>query len=302
MYEKILVPLDGSELAETVVPYVGELAARMDSEITLLHVCSPSEAHYCHVNQIYLDKLAESLRSELSTNRGKAVGIISVVGSGNSAEEISGYAESNGMNLIAMSTHGRAGVGRWVLGSVADKLVRSSRTPILLVRSKVPERVSAEAWPSKGILVPLDGSEFGEAALPYVEELAKTLNKEVVLLQVVTTEFRFVADMSGGGVFLTGQDIKAWTSNAEAYLNKVAARLKEKGIASKYKVMVGTPADRVVECVQECDVDLVVMSTHGHSGIARWILGSVAQRVLEGVETPLMLVRPSAPSRSNAAK
>jgi len=297
MYEKILVPLDGSELAETVVPYVGALAARMDSEITLLHVCSPNEAHYYHVNQIYLDKLAESLRSELLTSREKTIDIITMVGSGSSAEEISGYAESNAINLIAMSTHGRAGVGRWALGSVADKLVKSSRTPILLVRSEVPERIPAESWPTKGILVPLDGSEFGETALPYVEELAKTLDKEVVLLQVVTTEFRFVADMSGGGVFLTGQDIKAWTSNAEAYLNKIVARLKDKGISSQILVMVGGPADRVVECVKEYDVDLVVMSTHGHSGIARWILGSVAQRVLEGVGTPLMLVRPSSSSR-----
>jgi len=138
MYEKILVPLDGSELAEIALPYAEEMAVRLGSEITLLSVSETAEAPEYHKHQVYLDGVADSTKRGAKRYLEMPEGVIKVeqqIAVGQPAEEIMDYAEKQGIGLIIMATHGRSGIGRWTLGSVAEKVVRAGTTPVLLVRA-----------------------------------------------------------------------------------------------------------------------------------------------------------------------
>jgi len=138
MYEKILVPLDGSELAEIALPYAEEMAVRLGSEITLFSVSETAEAPEYHKHQVYLDGVADSTKRGAKRYLEMPKGVIKVeqaIAVGQPAEEIVDYAEKQGISLIIMATHGRSGIGRWTLGSVAEKVVRAGTTPVLLVRA-----------------------------------------------------------------------------------------------------------------------------------------------------------------------
>lgn len=138
MFKKILVPLDGSALAESILPQVTDLARLHDAEVVLLTVAlahafpgaDPTEAQLHAVREA--EKYLETMEREL---KGRKVRVSVVVRYGHAAEEILDHAAFAGIDLIAMSTHGRAGVRRWVLGSVAEKVLRASTTPLLLVRA-----------------------------------------------------------------------------------------------------------------------------------------------------------------------
>jgi len=139
MFEKILVPLDGSKLAELALPYAEELAARTGSQITLLRVVTSSEAEDYDKNQVYLKGVAKEVKIDTKKLREKPEGEIkaeTVVLTGNPAEAIVDYAATKKISLIVMASHGRSGIGRWALGSVAEKVVRVGNTPVLLVRSE----------------------------------------------------------------------------------------------------------------------------------------------------------------------
>lgn len=143
------------------------------------------------------------------------------------------------------------------------------------------------------ILLPLDGSSLGEAALPYVEELASVTGAEVVLFHVVNP--RPELGLVDGYSPELGQMAEAQVSQAleaaREYLGRIRDRLADRGITARCEVEIGSPADRVVAYASEANVDLVAMSTHGRSGIGRWLLGSVADEVLHAANRPVMLVR-----------
>ena len=139
MFEKILVPLDGSKLAELALPYAEELAARTGSQVTLLRVITSSEAEDYDNNQVYLKGVAKEVKIDTKKLLEKPEGEIKVetaVLTGNPAEAIVDYAATKKISLIVMASHGRSGIGRWTLGSVADKVVRGGSSPVLLVRSQ----------------------------------------------------------------------------------------------------------------------------------------------------------------------
>jgi len=139
MFERILVPLDGSKLAELALPYAEELAARTGSQITLLQVIASSEAEDYDKNQVYLKGVAKEVKIDTKKLLPKPEGEIRVetaVLTGNPAEAIVDYAATKKISLIVMASHGRSGIGRWTLGSVAEKVVRGGSSPVLLVRSQ----------------------------------------------------------------------------------------------------------------------------------------------------------------------
>lgn len=138
MYSKVLVPLDGSELAEVALPYAEELARRLGSEVTLLGVSESAGARVYYKHQVYLEGVLESTKHSVMTSLEKAedaIKVESAIPVGSPAEEIIDYADRNNIDLIIMVTHGRSGIGRWALGSVAEKVVRAGNTPVLLVRT-----------------------------------------------------------------------------------------------------------------------------------------------------------------------
>jgi nucleotide-binding universal stress UspA family protein len=150
----------------------------------------------------------------------------------------------------------------------------------------------------KRILLPLDGSELGEASLPYVEELAIVIKAEVILLQVVTPHYDIA--LAEGYTSHLGRIAEEYLTHASAaakdYLNTVKERLAKMGITARSEVEVGSPAERIVGYAKESNIDLIAMSTHGRSGIGRWLLGSVADKVIHAADRPILLVRASAKS------
>lgn len=296
MYERILVPLDGSELAQVALPYAEELAGRLGSQITLLCVSESEEVLPYYQCDICLKKLIEPTKRNAEScqeeGRGKEVKVDSVILIGYPAEQIVDYAAREDIGLIVMATHGRTGVKRWALGSVANKVVKATRRPVALIRASGARADVRQKDILNKALVPVDGSADGEAIMPYIEELASKLGAELTLINILprdyTTERQEQVDR-----------LEELRGSAKEYLDKRVALLREKGIAAKAEfreVMEGAEADEIIKLAAELDVDVVAMSTHGRYGArdtGRMTFGRVADNVLNGGNAPLILVRPS---------
>jgi len=294
MYERILVPLDGSEVAEVALPCAEELAGRLGSEIILMHVGESADS--LRRMEPYIQKILEATRKGAERypikSGVKPLKIESVIAVGHPAEEIVDYAEKENIGLIIMATHGRSGIRRWALGSVADKVIRATKRPVALIRAEGVRPDIRERGILNKVLVSLDGSKQSETILPYIEELASTLKTEVVLLHVLSpSHYIYAAEGGAVKVKYTEAEIKQLETNAEDYLNKVAGGLKKKGITAKLEVAVGNEAEKIITMADEIGADIVAMSTHGRSGLGRLVLGSVADRILHEGKTPLLLVR-----------
>ena len=302
MYKRMLVPLDGSNLAESALEYAKELAGRLDLDITLLYVCEPHEQKEERIRRYYIEHSAEDItrqahKVQQKTAPGKAVKELDIRGElafGHPAEEILSYVEQNNIDLILMTTHGRSGISRWALGSVADKIVRASRVPVCLVRAAVPENTPRNRWPIKTIVVPLDGSELAESVLPHVEALAKQRGSERAAIILFTIcETMLLPSYYPPDMPLNWDDHLARCKRInKEYLDKVEKRLKKSGLNVRYDILSGNPASEIINYTQNYPNSLVVMATHGRSGPSRLILGSVAQKVLLGIPNPLFIVRP----------
>ncbi len=306
MYKKMLVPLDGSELAEAVFVYAKELAGRLDLDMTFLNVCTPEERELLPMHRAYVERVAETVRHQSEEVQvrgeagpeGQAMQARGEVAVGYPAEEIVRYAEEHSIDLIMMATHGRSGIGRWALGSVADKVLRASSTPVWLVPAGIPEEIVYDKWPQRTILVPLDGSEMGEAVLPHVEALAKQRGPElvdVVLLRVCeypVIPLDYAEGVPVGWEKQMEQESARCRQLAVDYLHTMEKQLREKGLAVKSEVLEGKPAEAIIDYATKNPFNLIAMATHGRSGLSRWAYGSVAAKVVAGVSSPLLLIRP----------
>jgi len=313
MYKRMLVPLDGSELAEVVFTYAKELAGRLDLDVILLHVYGPEERVLAPMHRAYVEHAAEVIRqecTEVQRRTGAPVGCKPIEARGElavgyPAEEILSYAEKNDIDLILMATHGRSGVRRWVMGSVVDKVLRASKVPVWLVRAGIPQEVIYDQWPRVTILVPLDGSRLARAVLPHVETLAKQRGAElvdVVFLRVYEPPIVIPSgrspDISLSWDRYIEKEVARRRAVSEQYLARIERRFKFLGINARSEVLMGKPAGEIIKYANKNPFNLIVMATHGYSGVSRWALGSVAEKVLLGVTSPILLVRPRSLSRS----
>lgn len=290
MFEKILVPLDGSELSEQALPMAEELAGRLGSKIFVLQVSESTESGLYHMQELYVNQIAQRVTNMVKKYRPDVM-VEPVIIIGSPAEEIIKFIERNNIGLVVMGTHGRSGITRWAVGSVASKVVRGTRTPVLMIRTTGTKPPEKKRLLSK-VLVPLDGSEVGEAALPFVAELASKLDIEVVLFQVVAMAYHVYS--SGeivSQVPYTEQEMEPIRRSVRAYLERVAEKLRGEGLKVATETKTGVAAEGIIKAADDLKVDLVAMSTHGRSGVSRWIFGSVAARVLHQGTTPLLLVR-----------
>ncbi len=140
----------------------------------------------------------------------------------------------------------------------------------------------------KRILLPLDGSALAEQALPHAIAQAERFQAELVLLRVIEPLPRVGGGMSQATFERAEGEMKAW---AQGYLEDLAASVKEQGIPVQVVTMMGHPHKAIVRFAETNQVDLIVISTRGHSGLSRWLMGSVADRVLRGAKVPVLLVR-----------
>jgi nucleotide-binding universal stress UspA family protein len=304
MFTHILVPLDGSPRAASALPYALALASVMDASLTLISVVPPTqmlpdyyipydaamEAAQLAAAGDALDTLARSIRTQ-------GARVTTVITVGGAADQILRYAEDNAVDAIIMASHGRGGAFHWAFGSVARKVITGATVPTLVVRAKdAPEHAETPA-PIRSILVPLDGSALAEAVLPLVTDLARSCGASVTFARVVPFP---------GGIYMASPYAPLVASDtfdhameearaaARVYLDATAERLRSAGITVEAVVHDGEPASRLLSLMDEDRYDLVVAATHGRTGIGRWVMGSVAERLIESSHTPVMLIRSTA--------
>jgi nucleotide-binding universal stress UspA family protein len=301
MATRILVPLDGSSLAEQALPCAVTLARGLPAELVLLRAIwiPPDILETLDESTVELNVIVAQLEAEAYDYLGTLVEQLreaglsarSVVRWGPAAETILDYASQVNVDQIVMATHGYSGIKRWTHGSVAERVLQAARMPLLLER--VGEQDLASDWQQPArchrILVPLDGSPVAEQILPSVVSVAQAMSGELILFQVP------IAHVSGwmtGEWYLPIQGVlDTAEEDAHAYLSTVAGRLKEQGLDVATATEIGSVADCIVEYAEVNHVDLIAMCTHGRTGLARWALGSVADRVLRAGGKPILLVR-----------
>ena len=312
MFKKILLPLDGSAEAETVFPYVRDIASRFNSEVDALavglgnkrrrvnyllqdyvhHAVERLQRHdiTCHAVVIYRSSAEELVDYTEITKRNHNLKAKGTMLYGGPADNILQYIKQHRPDLVIMATHGRGGLTRWWLGSVSEKIVSQSEVPVLLIHSKHAQEIdNGKRISFKHILAPLDGSEIGEAALSDAIAIASKTGATISLLHVIPEPHAVEAKMLGEEL---GRVSKAMHTAGEDYLEKICTQVSKEGINVTARIVEGDPAECIIELAQHDSVDLIAMATHGRSGMARWVLGSVADKVLHASKLPMWLVRP----------
>jgi nucleotide-binding universal stress UspA family protein len=292
MFKRILVPLDGSSFGEAALGPAAALARRSGGELRLLNVHEQGwnvrryalASDYRRWREEYLAAAARGLFQ---------LQITTVVREGRAEEQIDAEAESWGADLIVMSTHGRGGVTRLWLGSVADQCVRRSSVPLLLVRAKPSGETNAGAiYTRQRIVVPLDGSEVAMRALPLAKTLAETLGAPLALLRVVQP--------AATGAVSDPRDPMAVARAAcvaREYLDGVVRNLGSSGGVTTQVAIDNNPAHAIIE---HAEGDLVVMSTHSRSPLGRAVLGSVTDKVVRGSRGPVVVIPAASGAGSEA--
>lgn len=314
VYSRILVPLDGSRLAEHVLPFVRLLGRELPSRVELLYVQRlersvvswPLEDEYASelppsrlegydpIRQTALIDAAR--RSEAEAYLQKMVASLEGEGltasyhlrEGAAASQIVAEAETDPNTLIAMATHGRSGITRWALGSVTDKVLHASTGPLLVVRSTEEGAIPAQVA-LKALVVPLDGSPLAEEVLPHVVALSNSLSLSVILVRI-----------------LAGDPVSGHDAGALEQIRGVSRALRAQGVTSVTEaVLHGNAAGAIVDIAQTpagargpersgseaAPESLIAMTTHGRSGIGRWVLGSVTDRVVSHSRAPVLVIR-----------
>jgi nucleotide-binding universal stress UspA family protein len=300
MYSKILIPLDGSTTAEKVLPYARYLGGRFKIPIELLAVIDIAEiaAHLSADKARFLDTMMEDgtkhstayLRGVASTFAG--ADIKCSVERGRAEEVIIAKGAADTAMLITMSTHGRSGLNRFLLGSIAEKVLRGTVNPLLLVRA-TEEATSAGEATLKSIIVPLDGSELAESVLPMVAGLAKKLDLETELFRAYHIPYNVYTGDEGFYAGNYEELIAGVRDEASEYLDKKAAELKKLGAAKVSCVTKeGFAGDEIISLGRKTPDNLIAMCSHGRSGVQRWVLGSVAETVVRHSGDPVLIMRP----------
>jgi len=299
MFTRMLVPLDGSKLAENVLPYARALAGALGLRIELLSVVESVDfartTHAGHVRDLdpiieaavqesrrYLEGVARSFTGSTAT---------CFVEQGQPEDVIIERAAGDKETLIGMATRGRSGIHRWLMGSVAEKVLRGATNPLLLVRGN-EEGNSEGAATLKSIVVPLDGSKLAETVLPRAIELAKKLSLEIVL----TRAYQIPLSAYGGAdvAYIPNNDalLTLVREEAGAYLEAKVNELKQNGIEKVSSILlVGPGADEIIDLARTTPDNLIAMCTNGRSGVKRWALGSVTEKVVRHSGDPVLVVR-----------
>ena len=304
MQSKILVPLDGSPLAETVLPRAAAWARATSGVVLLTRVSAPAMVapptawtiptplvgyedtlHDMDLARDYLTDVALRL-----TTAGVEVETTGL--DGDPAAAIVAYAEDHPeVTLIAMATHGRSGLSRWVLGSVAEKVLHAAPVPLLLVRPDSTAEPAAQQTGIGTILVPLDGSIFAEQALESAYGVAHATGAALLLVSALPVPDDMAATDAGLTPAPVPAQYQAEVAQLTAYLEGQAQRLRLAGIVVETQIVSGRPADAILRAGAEAHADLIVMATHGRSGLQRLWLGSVAMKVVQGAILPVLMVR-----------
>jgi nucleotide-binding universal stress UspA family protein len=299
MYNKILIPLDGSTTAEKVLPYARWLAGKLSIGVELLAVVDIGEiaTHMASEKARFLDMfIEEAVSNSTSYLRGvattfAATEVSCTVAKGKAADTIIENAASDPGMLISMATHGRSGLNRFLLGSVAEKVLRGAANPMLLIRAATEAKSVGEAL-FKSIIVPLDGSELAARVLPIVAELAQKLDLDIELFRVYHIPYNVYAGDEGFYASHYDALLASAREEAQEYLERQAAEVKKLGAPRVVcSTKEGFAGDEIIALGRTTADNLIAMSSHGRSGVRRWVLGSVAETVVRHCDAPVLIIR-----------
>ncbi|MEX0750771.1 MAG: universal stress protein [Dehalococcoidia bacterium] len=289
----ILVPLDGSDLAEGAVPYAVALARALKERVVLFTAWEGTESELganfpsmaMEVEQKATTHFTDYLEA-VKQRIGDGVDVETVIRAGDGGVEILKAANETGARQLVIATHGRSGIGRWLYGSTAGHLLRSADVPVVAVGPQALEKPKADIA-VKHILVPLDGSDMSEMAIPVGVGLAKAFGARVSLVRVVRWAVQaYPYTLPDAYLPQVDEELEA---GAKKYLQRKESEIKD--VEARAFVIRGAVAEGLQEFIDKEAADFVVMTTHARAGLARLALGSVADRMLQA-PVPVMLVRP----------
>lgn len=285
MIKSVLVPLDGSELAEEALGYAVPIAERHNASLHFVFVI-PNDADASEDDEArsYLQEVAARLGREATPH----------VRIGNAADQIIEADEELEDPLIVMTTHGRTGVGRWIYGSVADKVVHASESPVLLLRSGADK---LDAGGFQTIVVALDGSAYAEAALNWAKSMAKIYDAELHVVRVAETASLYSAlgyeTYAPGAGQPMSDVVEQMVAGVHKYISEVTSQLKDEGYRVQGFVLEGFAGEELLGYERKVQPQLMVMATRSRTGLERFFFGSVAERVLKSGQTPVLMYKPS---------
>ncbi len=294
MYKKMLVLLDGSNLAEVVFTYAQELSGRLCLDLELLHVCSPQEAEQLPMRRAYLEHMSEILKANAEKIRSdsgckpdeKDIQAKGTVVVGYPAEEILKYVDENDIDIVMLSTHGRSGVKAWDLGAVASKVIHGSNVPIWLVPTELREDVIHDKVPRRTIVIPLSGNKPAEVVIPHAIAIAKQRGAESEIALV------YVFDPVTTSVNMEQiRNIEEQQAMMKKFLDEQVQNIIAQGIPARGEILMGDPPQAIIDYVKDHPTQLIAMATRGRTGLSRMIFGSVTENVIHLVKrTPIFLV------------
>ena len=286
MFKKILVPLDGSPLSQRALEPALVMGKHTGAELLLVRTpvvetlgFAVSEHKHAEARNdalVYLETIRKS-------NEQPELNIQTQIIEGDVAGAIVDTAIAEQADLIVMSTHGYSGLTRWVLGSVTEKVLRSAACPVLAVR--------AARHPQK-VLITLDGSPLSDRAIEPGIAVAQGLGAAVTLLRVVpSVSIDWKLDEHENGLSRRLQE--DLIGEAKDYLRARSEAAARSDLSIKCEVRIGSPAEIILEHVETYGTDLIVMATHGRTGLKRWVYGSVTAKVLRSVNCSMLVIRPT---------
>ena len=310
MIQHLLVPVDRSKFGEHAVPWALSLAKRCDAQVHLVHVQTPVTNEFARLsgsliepydvvvrkeNEGYLSRLATLIKEE--TGADAQTSLLE----GEISECLRRKAVSLENSLFIMTTHGRGPLRRFWLGSVADRMVRQSSVPVMLVRPSLAPLDIRRDCVVQHALVPLDGSSLAEGILPHIVPLCQAWGAELTLLQMIEPdrtllEHQMVANLAPSALPLKSElerIDRLHKQEAQTYLAGACERLQGQGLTVHTSVMSDvSPGPAILKTAEESNQDLIALATHGRGGLSRFFLGSVADKVIRGTDNPVLVYRP----------
>lgn len=292
MYDTILIPTDGSTAAENAARHGIALATAFGSQVHLLSVVD--KRSYSIASQ-YPERIVQQQRDALEEQAAKSIQALeaalsehgvacqTAVEDGVPHSTILSYAADHDIDLISMGTHGRTGLDRLLIGSVTERVVRSSDVPVLTSRHAPEEPVGYDR-----LLIPTDGSEAATDAIDHGLAVAEQYDATVHALSVM--DVGSLAGAAEGGPDLAGA-IEALEDAGRDAVETVAQRGDERGVDVVTHISQGVPFRKIREYITEENIDFVTMGTHGRTGLERYLVGSVAERTVRSSDAPVLTVR-----------
>jgi nucleotide-binding universal stress UspA family protein len=300
MARLIIVPLDGSSFAEIALPTAFTIARAWNAEIEVVTVHEPIpmpgvdygyglwEKRSMEWAEEYLANVVARIKDEVGLD------VTSTLSVGSTAGALEHHARSREAELVVMTSHGRGPLNRMWLGSVTDRFIRCTSTPVLLVRPEEGEEPDLlKEITFDRILIPVDGSEEGDEILTPALALGKACDSAFVLLQVSGSTETFDPSFLPYAVRINPKTLEGERKKAEDNIDARVARFSTEGVEVTGQVVLDdNPSNGVLHFAAKHDIDLIAMATHGRGRVARMLLGSVTDKVVRGAHHPVLICRP----------